>query len=737
MGRHTPARSFEHPAHEKISRMLSRVNTPTPSSVNQKPHISGALKFVDGEADRAQALAAAEVWKQRFGEEAKWKNAVGRIQRFAKEDHLREHHVIERRQIPSAHEPWLTVRTETGLGEEPSDGIILDSFPSESPTLRVVGDLVTSVIKGKERLLEPNISLPVSPAPASPFSPGGFWESLTPTDSSGFATPITTVPRTAVSGSLAPPADRDAKTAYEKVKRDIEDIARDVCASRLSIHKLFEGPNQIRLKDSMVRTKDRVQAAEIVVELRQLTTLEDVLVSEIPAKLDVLADEEAAMVRLNCIPTAEILQQNVDQWLQIDEETLEFKTLLDVQRDLLLGELKTKRKSLLALSAPAYELVWATCIFTYRQAKLESCGDGSSTGSDEQFAYDYGNFMRMLGGNVRQPGSLMAQIPWTTQRRPRTHSASPSTGLSTPPSRAGGIQSVPCDGDGNRNRNRNRTHENETNGLTLTPTPNPPILLRRTNANSPSTTTSTRRPRRKLHISTSNLSNTTFASYEVSNTASVPNPPPSLSIPPSIPATNPFPQTRSTRRQEPSLGALEDWAETLRVMECAYESGTGDGRTGTEGTGTGTGDRGSGCLGRESRMRGQSSPLSSSSSRYSRDEAGVVVGVGVGGEETQGRVGDASAVGDIAHVESLQSENLGHGRARPDSHTRIHTPTPSQTTHSSSTHTHTNTNTHTRQNNSSPDSTPHPHPQTPNTSWAQDLAEMQGREAVRRAGGLE
>ncbi|KAH7348102.1 hypothetical protein BKA66DRAFT_477498 [Pyrenochaeta sp. MPI-SDFR-AT-0127] len=345
----------------------------------EKKHISGALKFVVGEKDRAEALAGAAAWKMRFAEETKWKSILARMERIAREDHMRldggrqlSLRAHARRLCPTSSQAPTTSSTR----QRPRPARLAPTSAYTSDYSRERWDVVS-----------PGPVTPLSPNPkGNAFASGGYWDSV----KLQATTLIPVAPQEPWSPAV--PNDPEAKVAYDAVKREIDKIALKLCRSRLNIAFNSNDPGLVH--PSMVSHKDTMYAAEITLQARH-PRLEVTVDHKLREKIECLANEEAVILHQNCIQDSFALL-DLDAWLQVDEKTLEMTTILDAQRDLLRMNRNRRKTKVLKVSEQAVQFAWATSILEDAQYMVEHKADDSSICSDEDEGYDYSNFLSSI-----------------------------------------------------------------------------------------------------------------------------------------------------------------------------------------------------------------------------------------------------------------------------------------------------------------------------------------------------
>jgi hypothetical protein len=483
------------------------------------------LKYLTPE-QHAKFWEAVIHWnKERFSE-AKWQEALRRIERAKKESVMK---VLGSQIPPRIYHSFgtpggrqLLLQSSSSLtaptGAHPLRPAELPRLETASPTTpRPRWDVVCAG--------------PVTPLSATSgskkgnaFAEGGFWANLTP------KTPVTAVPvpATPITAILtepwvpAVPTDPEAKATYDEVHEEVHLMSLNLCASRLALHSSSNSEYDV-IHPSMVKPKDELLAAEFTLESRQVD-LSKHIQPDLPEKIERFADEEAAALRSYSVRTAEELR-DIDTWLHFDEKTEDLTTILEAQRDILRMNRDRRKNGSLRLSDQAVRLAWATKIVEDKEYAVESKADGSSTDSDEDEGYDYSNFVRSIK-SISSQESLGDDEP-DSLRSSGTTTDVYGNPISTYRDRGASLRSseVPTMFTPGILPLRSRQ------GTMNTDDPSPSNVMRRSNA-------------------TAHRKN--------------------LSVSMSIPSTNTAqmsPEEARLRRMGPSTGDLANWASELRKME--------------------------------------------------------------------------------------------------------------------------------------------------------------------------
>lgn len=357
-----------------------------------KRHVSGMLKHLEDDQQKARAVEVQTGFKTLFADK-KWGPIMAKMRDFAAEDHLR----IAHKQTPpslktTTSAPPVLLDGQSEITPPPHFLTAVSEPPStSSPLPRERWDKVT---RGP--------MTPLTPTPTgNAFAPGGFWGSkLTPT-APATSTPITAIPRSPYSPSV--PHDIEARAAYDQVKHDVETMARTICANRLSVRSKITDSDDI--PRSLISHKDRLKGATITLQYRQIAT-KSVIDPAFLTKLAALAVDEIKIVDQYSIrDMSEFL--DVDTWLQVDEATLQFTTMLDAQRELLHMHRNRRKSSLMNLPERAIHLAWALCMLEDAERGVDIDWDTDSDNSDET-GYEYNNFLRSFKTESSSDVSLLA-----------------------------------------------------------------------------------------------------------------------------------------------------------------------------------------------------------------------------------------------------------------------------------------------------------------------------------------
>lgn len=353
---------------------------PRPANGFSKRHVSGMLKHLADDSQRAKAQEVAVAYKKLFAEK-KWEAVLSKMQRVVDEDNMR---VVAR-------------RTPARLLEA-GQSLLAASTGSASRRSRA-----PSTPRERWDVMSRGPATPLSPTPlGNAFANGGFWnEQLTP------KTPVPATPLTAIAPAspFSPivPQDAEARTAYKHVKDEVDALARSICANRLSITG-FSTADSNDIPTSLLSPKDFLHAAQLTLEYHQLP-LSTAINASLPALLAALVTAEKAILEKYKITDA-LQLLDVDEWLHIDEATLEFYTIFDAQRELTRMHGHRRKEKSIEVEERAVQLAWATRILEDVERAYEEGEEESESEEDEDGGYEYSNFLRSIKGEGRGRGDL-------------------------------------------------------------------------------------------------------------------------------------------------------------------------------------------------------------------------------------------------------------------------------------------------------------------------------------------
>jgi hypothetical protein len=354
------------------------------------------LKFVADEASRAKALEVAATCKKLFAG-PEWGSVMAKLQRFADEDPLRVTSPAQLTTSTSA-PPALVV-------DETTPPAALLRARTSTDLLLLCRDGAPSTPRPRWDVVGRSPATPLTPTPTgNAFAPGGFWQHLSP------MTPLTSTPITAIPASPYKPSvpeDAEARAAYDQVKADGDVMARKICATRMSAFSKFSA-NSDDIPMSLIRPRDELKGAQVTLHHRQVQ-LKSSIDPDFPKKLRDLAEEESKILEQYSINNKYELS-DIEVWLQVDEPTLNFTTILDAQREHLRMHRHRRKSTLLKVSDRAIQQAWATRILEDAEQAVEAQGDTSSTNSDEERGYDYNNFLRTMGRGASSSSDLVSMV---------------------------------------------------------------------------------------------------------------------------------------------------------------------------------------------------------------------------------------------------------------------------------------------------------------------------------------
>ena len=248
------------------------------------------------------------------------------------------------------------------------------------------------------------------------FSGSGFWgKSTLQAEHYENSATVAAVERESVLPSI--PTSADARAIYEKVKNDVDALARKHCLARYRMRSSLSENGFVPA--TMVRPKDLMGASQVALEHRQVN-LKSAITNDLPIKLAIHAADEAALRQQLCIRNDdELFEQN--NWMNdeffttipsdLDPEDYGVPvhlavSILDEQREAL-RMFRTQRKNNdLQLRNDALEAAWAVRIMEDVERLMAFEADGSSSsGGDDDDGYSYGNFLRSIKSEMSMSSS--------------------------------------------------------------------------------------------------------------------------------------------------------------------------------------------------------------------------------------------------------------------------------------------------------------------------------------------
>ena len=379
-----------------------------PAGFLEKPHVRHALKYMEDDEQREKALRVAMVWKKKFAAD-KWKPVVASIEAASKEDHVRtsphddfEHPVERPRALTTASAP-IVPQTTQQVTPARSKLTRLHTATASLPLRRTPAPITPRTFRWD--VISSGPVTPLSPMPVgNAFSDDAFWrKTLSPTAPEA-STPITAAEHQP--GSPIVPLDPEARTFYDIVKNEVDDMSRKYCLARHNMRS--SGENSFVLPN-LIRPKDVLQAAQLALDGRKMK-LKPVIVEDLPARLWNCALEEVALRRqLRIRDATDLLEQN--DWMNNDElmsiPEIEHKddyippaihhavSILDEQREALRMFRAERKSAELELPEKALEAAWAVRILEDAERLMASDTDGFSSSDDDE-GYNYGNFLRSI-----------------------------------------------------------------------------------------------------------------------------------------------------------------------------------------------------------------------------------------------------------------------------------------------------------------------------------------------------
>ncbi|KZM27411.1 uncharacterized protein EKO05_0002860 [Ascochyta rabiei] len=394
-----------------------------PKGFLEKSHVRHALKYMPDDEQRERTLEVALAWKKKFAAR-KWKTVVAAIEAASKEDCVRSlHHDANMHEPHTILQPTGRPRAMTTasapavprIASPPTSGHSeLTSLQTETASLPLRRSLAPSTPRTYRWDLMPTGPVtPLSPTPmGNAFSGGGFWENSAP-HTEQHKTPTSTAVVKYVPVSQVVLADTDAREVYVRIKCEIEALARKYCLARYHMHSSLDENDFVPV--NMIISRDRKAAADVTLHCR-LLKLKKAIVKDLPEKLQSHAMREAALQRqLSIKDEAELYEQN--NWMN-DEifatipKNLGSKhykapahlavSILDEQREVI-RMLRKQRRTDLELPDIAIEAAWAAQISPLKLHGAKAAG--SSSGSDDDDGYSYGNFLRSIKSEMSTSSS--------------------------------------------------------------------------------------------------------------------------------------------------------------------------------------------------------------------------------------------------------------------------------------------------------------------------------------------
>jgi hypothetical protein len=356
----------------------------TPGSAFSKRHVSGMLRHLEGDEQRAKAQDMAAAYKRMFAE-SNWGAVVARIRDVADEDHLR----VKDEQDPAS----SSVVEEDTLATPPAHTISLPSFAGSRPRVST---------REKWDVRSPGPETPLSATPVgNAFAIGGFWEQLTP------KTPAPDTPTTPAAPAPAPPyspivpQDRRGRKAYKRAKDQVDRMALSICAKRLGVSETIKDSDDVPM--SLATMQDCLAGALRALEFNQVK-LESAIDPRLPKLLEALAHEEKKIVDEYSIRDASALL-DPETWVQVDATTAEVYTLYDAQRELMRMHCSRRKSKALKISEQATDQAWITRIFEDAERMYESADDDS----EDETEYVHHNFLGSIK-DIADSSSDLASI---------------------------------------------------------------------------------------------------------------------------------------------------------------------------------------------------------------------------------------------------------------------------------------------------------------------------------------
>ncbi|KAH4192122.1 hypothetical protein HBH42_118270 [Parastagonospora nodorum] len=356
----------------------------TPGSAFSKRHVSGMLRHLEGDEQRAKAQDMAAAYERMFAE-SNWGAVVARIRDVADEDHLR----VKDEQDPAS----SSVVEEDTLATPPAHTISLPSSAGSRPRVST---------REKWDVRSPGPETPLSATPGgNAFAIGGFWEQLTPKKPAPDTPTTPAAPAPASPYSPIVPQDRRGRKAYKRAKDQVDRMALSICAKRLDVSETIKDSEDVPM--SLATMQDCLTGALRALEFNQVN-LETTIDPGLPKLMEVLAHEEKKIVDEYSIRDASALL-DPETWLQVDATTAEVYTLYDAQRELMRMHCSRRKSKALKISEQATDQAWITRIFEDAERMYESADDDS----DDETGYVHHNFLGSIK-DIADSSSDLASI---------------------------------------------------------------------------------------------------------------------------------------------------------------------------------------------------------------------------------------------------------------------------------------------------------------------------------------
>ncbi|KAL5121602.1 hypothetical protein ACEQ8H_000288 [Pleosporales sp. CAS-2024a] len=366
-----------------------------PNGGFSKRHVSGMVKHLTTDEQRTRHDEIFAAYNKLFSNK-QWADVLDGMRSIAEEDHMR---VAERRvvlqsaRLLSAPRPILPTQPSTR-----SDTVV-------STEAEPAPEAASSTRRERWDIANRGPATPLTATPTgNAFAAGGFWESITP------KTPVPETPKKAnlVEYSPSVPSDHEARAVYDQVKSEVNAMARAIYANRdRATSNLITDSDDV--PDSLITAKDMLRSAEVTLQYHQVE-LSTAINPQLPKVLQGLAHDERHIIHTYSVKQAPDLL-DLDNWLKVDEHTLEFTTMLDVQREMLQIHRRRRKIKSSAIADHAVQQAWATRILEDAEHKYAADKEAMGGDSDEENdGYEYSNILMSIKSVGESPASDLANM---------------------------------------------------------------------------------------------------------------------------------------------------------------------------------------------------------------------------------------------------------------------------------------------------------------------------------------
>ncbi|KAJ4407352.1 hypothetical protein N0V91_003936 [Didymella pomorum] len=433
------------PSDDEVPKLQPKPTLQLSNGFIEKPHVRHALKYITDEELQKKALEVALAWEKKFAAE-KWKPVVAAVEAACKEDNVRlsqdTDSLCEDDDIHAGCSQWLTtnpsqnnrLRLEVSIVPAVERPRAMTTASAPAVPQAIVTPMAirkeparqhtSTVLLPFRRMLSPLTprrhrwdvitSGPVTPLLPLP-SANSFSNWLRPKPApSSEQTPALT-PVTAIylePGSPALLKDLEIREAYNRVKKQVDSLARRHCLARFKARS--SGCSDF-VPESMIKPNDTLEAALAIVDSHQMK-LKHFIVKDLPDRMQSHANTEAELLSpLRIESEADMEQQN--EWmnhitvvttsvLDADEQVDQAPdpaslavSILDEQRAVF-RDLRRQRESELAMRPEALTAAWVVKMLDDAECRARVEDDDSSSDSELEYVqddgYNYGNFLRNI-----------------------------------------------------------------------------------------------------------------------------------------------------------------------------------------------------------------------------------------------------------------------------------------------------------------------------------------------------